>query len=166
MRKNFLHLFDLDQTIVNSDHRIKFLDNGAQDIDAFRLGNPMQDTLLLGECLDFWKMMPREYKGILTSRVLCNAETRGLINLGLCPRREHTVSLSRPENSPLHCAVLKSLHIARVLRKVHDWRGIVFLDDSVKNLQAVYDTCKTFSVEFVGFHSQGGKAIDWKPETA
>lgn len=153
-----LCLFDIDRTLVNSDHRCKYDANGRQCIDSFRYGNPEDDHVMIdGDAIKSWVTVPINARGVMTSRVLNGAEKRALRRMGVL---SCAVQLSRPENSPLRCEVLKTNLTAQILRKAHNWKRLVFWDDSLANVQAVRKTCEVFSMPFLGFHVIHGLAIE------
>lgn len=155
-----LVLFDLDQTVADTSHAMRYLPDGKnQDITAFRTRDRSLDTLLdNSEALSVWYTTPKSARGILTSRVLCKHEKRALRRLGLM---EASLFLSRPENSPLACAVLKSANLARVLRKPHNWQRVVYFEDSLDCVRAIVETCKVFEMPCKAFHMVQGLALDY-----
>ncbi len=159
-----LVLFDLDQTVADTSHSMKWHPDGNQDIAAFRTRNRDKDELLHGsDALEAWYVTPQHARGILTSRILCRHERRALRRLGLM---QASLFLSRPEGSPLACAVLKSNHIARLLRKPNKYERIVYFEDSLACIRAVALACKTFGTPFQGYHVVQGVALDYNAITA
>lgn len=117
-----MFVFDLDLTVIDTRHRIDFLDDGSQDIDAWirkcTAEYIAKDTLL--PLANYWKHQQSLGKkiAVITSRVMQAADYRFLENHGL----EYYFLLSRLENDRRPCHEYKRAQFQRL----HKVTGIAY----------------------------------------
>ena len=115
-------VFDLDMTVIDTSHRIRFLADGSQDIDDWvRKCTPeyiMQDRLL--PLANYWKNQQSIGKkiAVITSRIMTAADYRYLDDNNL----SYYFLLSRLENDRRPCHEYKRAQF----RRLHIVTGIPY----------------------------------------
>jgi len=125
-------IFDLDDTVINSSHRQRFI-NGELDLPYWKENNTPEKVLLdtLLPLANVWRKAESVGHEIVicTSRVFTNADYKLLKSFNL----EYDDLISRPENDETSCGYLK-------LRQLAEWQGDLFFSwDDFTNNSIMFD---------------------------
>ena len=129
-------IFDLDMTVIDTSHRIKFLPDGSQDLVDW-VANCVPDKIALDSLLplaDYWKRVQSERGkiAVITSRVMQDADYRFLRDNGL----EYNFLLSRLVDDYRPCHEYK----LEQFRRLHKVTGVKYqfmryFDDNLECLK-------------------------------
>ena len=161
--KKQIFIFDLDDTVIESNHRATFKADSLQlDLDAWRRDstreNIMKDSLLplanfMRECIS----NPNTFVWVCTARNMSKADHDFLAENGLTPN----LVLSRQLDDDTADDILKRKMISKLLNlKPFKDCETIFFDDKPKNLQAL-ENIIDFNLNARAINDIGAIPVEW-----